>query len=43
MRKVLDLARTRNAGHVYVTNYADPPAYARIPTYFSDEIAALGQ
>jgi hypothetical protein len=26
---------------VYVTNYADPPAYARLPTYFTDEIAAL--
>lgn len=41
MRSVLDLARTRNAGHVYVTNYADPPAYARLPVYFSEEISAL--
>lgn len=41
MQSVLDLARTRNAGHVYVTNYADPPAYARLPTYFADEIAAV--
>jgi hypothetical protein len=43
MRNVLDLARARNVGHVYVTNYADPPAYARIPTYFTDEIAAVGR
>jgi len=42
MRSVLDLVRSRNAGHVYVTNYADPPAYARLPTYFTDEVVALG-
>ncbi len=41
MKNTLDLARTRNVGHVYVTNYADPPAYARLPTYFDDEAAAL--
>jgi hypothetical protein len=43
MRNVLDLARSRNAGHVYVTNYADPPAYARLPSYFEEEVAALGR
>jgi hypothetical protein len=43
MRSVLDLARTRNVGHVYVTNYADPPAYARLPSFFADEIAAVGR
>jgi hypothetical protein len=41
MQSVIELARTRNAGHVYVTNYADPPAYARLPTYFADEITAV--
>jgi hypothetical protein len=41
MQSVLGLARARNVGHVYVTNHADPPAYARLPTYFADEIAAV--
>jgi hypothetical protein len=41
MKKVLDLARSRNVGHVFITNYPDPPAYARLPTYFADEVAAV--
>ncbi|HMA91740.1 MAG TPA: spherulation-specific family 4 protein, partial [Polyangiaceae bacterium] len=43
MANVVALARSRNVGHVYVSNYADPPAYARLPTYFAEEVSELSR
>lgn len=42
MQHALDLVQRRHAGHVYITDAGMPNPWHRLPSYWTDELAALG-
>ncbi|MCC6313924.1 MAG: spherulation-specific family 4 protein [Thermomicrobiales bacterium] len=39
--QILDLARQRNAGYVYITDHTDPLDYKKLPSFWDAQVASL--